>query len=156
MLNDFFSQFPGLDPAGPFWHNHNQRLQPNAGRYVEAIHTDGGILGIMDRVANADFYPNGGRNPQPGCGSGATASGCSHGRAFEFFASSVRNNRFVGRQCSNIQQAQNNQCTGSSLNMGNGIINKNGYVYCTCTSSMKRFIRKPPPYSFAISSNLCQ
>ncbi|KAG6447348.1 hypothetical protein O3G_MSEX004893 [Manduca sexta] len=112
----------GLDPAGPRWGGNNQALNRNAGRYVEAIHTDGGLLGIFDRIADADFYPNGGRNPQPGC----AISTCSHSRAYELFASSVRTNHFNGRLCSNINQAQNNQCSGSQLRMGNGILNKSG------------------------------
>ncbi|XP_022822284.1 pancreatic triacylglycerol lipase-like [Spodoptera litura] len=112
----------GLDPAGPGWGGNSNALNRNAGQYVEAIHTDGGRLGIFDRIADGDFYPNGGRNPQPGCSN----SDCSHGRAPDLFASSVRTNHFVGRQCSNIQQAQNNQCSGSALNMGNGVISKRG------------------------------
>ncbi|KAJ8736506.1 hypothetical protein PYW08_007162 [Mythimna loreyi] len=116
------SRVTGLDPAGPNWGGNPNALNPNAGVYVEAIHTDGGLLGIFDRVANADFYPNGGRNPQPGC----WVSTCSHSRAPELFASSVRSNHFVGRSCANLQQAQNNQCTGGTLNMGNGVVSKRG------------------------------
>ncbi|KAL4716582.1 hypothetical protein ACJJTC_010246 [Scirpophaga incertulas] len=112
----------GLDPAGPGWTSSSNALNSNAGQYVEAIHTDGGRLGIFNRVANADFYPNGGRTPQPGC----TLSTCSHSRAYEFFASSVRSNHLVGRQCSNHDQAQNNSCGGSAFNMGNSVINKRG------------------------------
>ncbi|XP_022821802.1 pancreatic triacylglycerol lipase-like [Spodoptera litura] len=112
----------GLDPAGPNWGGNSNALNGNAGQYVEAIHTDGGLLGIFDRIANGDFYPNGGRNPQPGC----WISTCSHSRAPELFASSVRTNHFVARQCTNIQQAQNVQCAGNAFNMGNGIISKRG------------------------------
>uniref|UniRef100_A0A2A4JGL3 Lipase domain-containing protein n=1 Tax=Heliothis virescens TaxID=7102 RepID=A0A2A4JGL3_HELVI len=112
----------GLDPAGPNWGGNSNALNGNDGQYVEAIHTDGGLLGIFDRIANGDFYPNGGRNPQPGC----WVSTCSHSRAPDLFASSVRTNHFVGRLCSNINQAQNNQCSGSTLNMGNGVISKRG------------------------------
>ncbi|XP_026731672.1 pancreatic lipase-related protein 2-like [Trichoplusia ni] len=117
-----FGRITGLDPAGPGWTSNSNSLSSNAAAYVEAIHTDGGLLGIFNRVGNTDFYPNGGRSPQPGCG----GSTCSHGRSTELFASSVRTNHFVGRLCSNLNQAQNNQCTGGSLNMGNGIISKRG------------------------------
>ncbi|XP_059048016.1 pancreatic triacylglycerol lipase-like [Achroia grisella] len=112
----------GLDPAGPNWVGNSNALNRNAGQYVEAIHTDGGLLGIFNPIADADFYPNGGRNPQPGC----WVSTCSHSRAYELFASSVRTNHFQGRQCGNINQAENNQCGGSTLNMGNGVISKRG------------------------------
>ncbi|CAB3239792.1 unnamed protein product [Arctia plantaginis] len=116
------SRVTGLDPAGPGWNTNNNALNRNSGRYVEAIHTDGRKLGIMTAIANADFYPNGGRHPQPGCSS----SPCSHGRAPELFASTVGYNRHVGRQCVNLAQAEISACTGASLNMGNGIVNKNG------------------------------
>ncbi|XP_034831715.1 pancreatic triacylglycerol lipase-like [Maniola hyperantus] len=112
----------GMDPAGPQWGGNSNALNRNSGVYVEAIHTDGGSLGIMDPISDADFYPNGGRNRQPGC----TTSACSHSRAHEFFASSVRTNHFVGRRCNNLQQARDVQCSGATLNMGNALLNKRG------------------------------
>ncbi|CAH0405500.1 unnamed protein product [Chilo suppressalis] len=116
------ARITGLDPAGPLWQTNSNRLSSNAAQYVEGIHTDGGLQGIFNPVGDADFYPNGGRNVQPGC----DGSGCSHARSYEFFASSVRTNHFVGRRCTNINQAQNVQCTGATFNMGNAIMNKRG------------------------------
>ncbi|XP_063825850.1 phospholipase A1 member A-like [Ostrinia nubilalis] len=116
------ARITGLDPAGFLWHNNNNRLQPNAGRYVEAIHTDGGLLGILNPSGHADFYPNGGTNEQPGCSN----SICSHGRAPHLFASTVRTNRFLGRRCNNISEATSQTCNGATMNMGNGIFNKSG------------------------------
>ncbi|XP_041975189.1 pancreatic lipase-related protein 2-like isoform X2 [Aricia agestis] len=113
----------GLDPAGPQWGGNSNALNRFSGVHVESIHTDGGLLGIMDPISDADFYPNGGRNPQPGC----FISTCSHSRAYELFASSVRTNHFVGRLCENFSQAENSQCTGSGLNMGNNILTKRGF-----------------------------
>ncbi|XP_030022480.2 pancreatic triacylglycerol lipase [Manduca sexta] len=112
----------GLDPAGPRWGGNNQALNSNSGQYVEAIHTDGGILGIFDQIADADFYPNGGRNRQPGC----WISTCSHSRAYELFASSVHTNHFLARKCNDINEARNNKCSGPSLHMGNNNLNKRG------------------------------
>ncbi|CAB3240376.1 unnamed protein product [Arctia plantaginis] len=112
----------GLDPAGPQWGLNAVALNRNDGQYVEAIHTNGGRYGIFDRSADADFYPNGGRR-QPGCWTNV----CSHGRAFEIFASTVRYNHLNGRACSNINQVSNpNQCTGATLRMGNAVVNKRG------------------------------
>ncbi|KPI97552.1 Pancreatic lipase-related protein 2 [Papilio xuthus] len=116
------ARITGLDPAGPQWGGNSNALNRNSGRYVECIHTDGRLLGIMDAIGDANFYPNGGRNPQPGCGT----SLCSHGRATDLFASSVRTNHFVGRQCRNIHEAELSNCNGNTLNMGNAIINKRG------------------------------
>ncbi|KOB74604.1 Neutral lipase [Operophtera brumata] len=114
----------GLDPAGPLWGGNSNALNSNAGTYVEAIHTDGGLLGIFDKIVDADFYPNGGRNPQPGC----WISTCSHSRAYQLFASTVRTNHLVGRACSNTNQAENLQCSGAALNMGNSILTKRGAI----------------------------
>ncbi|XP_023947977.1 lipase member I-like [Bicyclus anynana] len=113
----------GLDPAGPQWGGNANALNRNNGVYVEAIHTDGRALGIMDPIANADFYPNGGRSPQPGCG---INNACAHGRAFQFFASSVRTNHFIGRQCRNLSEAELSSCTGAQLRMGNADLGKRG------------------------------
>lgn len=60
----------GLDPAGPWWNGNspNERLSPDDAIFVDAIHTDGSMLGYGDRLADADFYPNGGTASQNGCG----------------------------------------------------------------------------------------
>ncbi|CAK1600248.1 unnamed protein product [Parnassius mnemosyne] len=112
----------GMDPAGPRFGGNSNALNTNSGRYVESINTDGGLLGIMDPIAHANFYPNGGRNPQPGC----WISTCSHSRSYELFDSSVRTNHFVGRRCNNLNEAENNRCSGGSLNMGNDNMSKSG------------------------------
>uniref|UniRef100_A0A2H1V6E0 SFRICE_005135 n=1 Tax=Spodoptera frugiperda TaxID=7108 RepID=A0A2H1V6E0_SPOFR len=114
-----------LDPAGPLWNYNSNRVNPNDGVYVEAIHTDGGsstgALGIGMNVANADFYPNGGVS-QPGCNTNL----CNHNRAVEFFAASVTYNHLVGRQCTNTFQISSNTCRGNQLHMGNDDLRKTG------------------------------
>ncbi|XP_050342005.1 pancreatic triacylglycerol lipase-like isoform X1 [Nymphalis io] len=111
----------GMDPAGPQWGGNSNALNRNSGVYVESIHTNGGLLGIMDPISDADFYPNGGRN-QPGCSN----SMCSHRRAPQLFASSIRSNHLVGRRCNNLNQAQNNQCSGATLVLGTSNLGKRG------------------------------
>ena len=44
-----------------------ETLTPTSAAFVDVIHTAGGTLGIWDPIGNADFYPNGGAIPQPGC-----------------------------------------------------------------------------------------
>ncbi|KAH9633543.1 hypothetical protein HF086_013220 [Spodoptera exigua] len=114
-----------LDPAGPLWDYNRNRVNPNDGIYVEAIHTDGGYtiggLGIGTNVANADFYPNGGIS-QPGC----ITNLCNHNRAWELFAATVTYNHLVGRQCATQTQLTLNNCRGSQLRMGNDDLRKSG------------------------------
>ncbi|CAD0194674.1 unnamed protein product [Chrysodeixis includens] len=119
------SRVTGLDPAGPTWGGSNgNTLSRNAGRYVEVIHTDGGMLGIMNQIGDTDFYPNGGKHPQPGCS--ILSNSCSHARVLDLFASTIRHNRFTARKCANIREAERVNCSGSNLNMGNNILNKSG------------------------------
>lgn len=58
-----------LDPALPLFEGNssNRRLSPSDARFVDVIHTDGGLLGNPAPMGHADFYPNGGRPLQPGC-----------------------------------------------------------------------------------------
>ncbi|XP_072938240.1 pancreatic lipase-related protein 2-like [Epargyreus clarus] len=123
----------GLDPAGPLWNTNREALNTAAGRYVEVMHTDVGVMGILQPIGHADFYPNRGRD-QPGCGG---SNQCSHSRAHELYASSVRTNHFVGNLCSGLIQALNNdRCPGATLNMGNGILTKQGSgIYALRTRS---------------------
>ncbi|XP_022821904.1 pancreatic lipase-related protein 2-like [Spodoptera litura] len=130
------ARITGLDPAGYRWHNNANRLAAGNGRYVEAIHTDGHGLGIMNPSGHADFYPNGGKNFQPGC----WTSYCSHGRATELFAATVRHNHLIGRQCPNIWEAELGTCNGASLHMGNALLNKRGNgLYALRTGSSAPF-----------------
>ena len=59
-----------MDPALPLFVMDDlaARLDPSDASFVEIIHTCGGTLGMLDPIGHADFYPNGGTPPQPGCG----------------------------------------------------------------------------------------
>lgn len=46
---------------------------------------------------------------QPGC----LAGSCSHSRAHALFAETIISNRFVSTQCTTLQQALNQACTGA-------------------------------------------
>ncbi|XP_072938160.1 pancreatic lipase-related protein 2-like [Epargyreus clarus] len=110
----------GLDPVSPMWYTNANAIGQNAGQYVEIIHTYY-TRSNSPRIGHVDFYPNGGSS-QPGC----ATSICSHTRSYHLFASTIRTNHLVGRQCANVNEAQANRCTGSAtLHMGNSILNKN-------------------------------
>lgn len=58
----------GLDPANPnFYSFGGEHIDSSCAKFVDIIHTDGGVYGDMRRAGSADFYPNGGYRPQPGC-----------------------------------------------------------------------------------------
>lgn len=62
--------FAGLDPALPLFEdiqNEKSRLDYGDAHFVDVIHTCGGVLGFWDAIGKADFYPNNGMAPQPGC-----------------------------------------------------------------------------------------
>ncbi|EDV98483.1 GH22648 [Drosophila grimshawi] len=94
------TRITALDPALPLFEGNssNRRLGPTDARFVDVIHTDGGILGNPTAMGHADFYPNGGRPLQPGCARQEIANnrwlgiiiGCSHQRAWEYFVESIR------------------------------------------------------------------
>lgn len=116
--------FTGLDPAGPLWNYNSNRISAADAVYVEAIHTDGGVLGlgIGTQVGHADFFPNGG-NSQPGCLTGI----CDHNRAWELFASTVTHNHLIANRCESSWQLTWNSCSGTNqLPLGNDDIRKFG------------------------------
>lgn len=62
----------GLDPAGPLFELLEERdeslsLDKTDASFVDVIHTDADEFGITKPIGDADFYPNEGTSPQPGC-----------------------------------------------------------------------------------------
>ncbi|XP_066246981.1 pancreatic triacylglycerol lipase-like [Euwallacea similis] len=100
----------GLDPAGPLFTSRNtdNRLDPTDGKFVHVIHTNDGTLGFGINMGHADYYPNGGSS-QPGCGIDLTGA-CSHSRAYEYFAESLKSNNFVTKKCDTYRNYDRNRC----------------------------------------------
>lgn len=86
----------GLDPALPLfrYENINGRLHVNDADYVEIIHTSVGSYGYDHPMGHVDFYINYGYN-QPGC----FFNECSHFRAFQVYAESLKNDLLEGTEC---------------------------------------------------------
>jgi len=62
----------GLDAAGPGFETFKGKvpqLNIEDAQFVDCIHTAGGSFGYSESIGHVDFYPNGGKAPQPGCGS---------------------------------------------------------------------------------------
>ncbi|KAJ8916045.1 hypothetical protein NQ315_010913 [Exocentrus adspersus] len=102
-LNGEVDHIVGLDPAGPLFSTWNtrERLDPTDAKFVQVIHTNGGLLGFRGPLGHADYYPNGGSS-QPGCGVDIIG-GCAHGRSYVYYAEAIRSgsNQFVSNKCLN-------------------------------------------------------
>lgn len=63
--------FKGLDPARPLFEIPDMmddfKLDYTDAKFVDIIHTCGGVYGYEESHGHADFYPNNGTSPQPGC-----------------------------------------------------------------------------------------
>lgn len=67
-FNGLIGRITALDPAGPlFFKASSDACSPSDAKFVDVIHTDGGVLGEMTPRGHVDFYPNRGLPPQPGC-----------------------------------------------------------------------------------------
>ncbi|KAG7299028.1 hypothetical protein JYU34_017503 [Plutella xylostella] len=109
----------GLDPAGPcFTHAYSdQRLDRHDAEYVDVIHSNRLVQGVIEPLGHADYYLNGGGPHQPGC----AAPSCSHLRAAQAYAESVRSPRaFVAVRCADWQHFLHNSCGTDYSVMGYG------------------------------------
>lgn len=99
--------FLGIDPAGPgFFENlPNRRLHTNDAKYVQAIHTNAGLLGISFPVGHSDFWPNGGK-VQPGCLLGI----CCHNRVYSLYTESLGTNGFLATKCNSYSNYKRGAC----------------------------------------------
>ena len=71
----------GLDPSGPLFHSSppDDRLDRTDAGFVDVIHSAGKWVGNDDIIGHADFFPNLGKAPQPGCdGQESLDLSCSH------------------------------------------------------------------------------
>ncbi|XP_062132030.1 pancreatic triacylglycerol lipase [Drosophila sulfurigaster albostrigata] len=67
-----------------------QRIDPSDAEFVDVIHTDVMVLGLMQPVGHVDFYPNKGV-VQPNCGDpkDIKSNYCYHHRSVEYYAESI-------------------------------------------------------------------
>lgn len=88
----------GMDPAGPLYMGAppSKRLDESDARFVQIIHTNGGILGYYDSCGDVDFYVNCGMH-QSGCS--ALNPLCSHLKVENFMVEGVFSKEFVGKSC---------------------------------------------------------
>lgn len=99
----------GLDPAGPCFSNaySDQRLDKMDAKYVDVVHSNRLVQGVIEPLGHSDFYINGGGPTQPGC----FMPSCSHLRAAEVYIDSIRNPKsFIGIRCDSWEHFQKNAC----------------------------------------------
>ncbi|GFQ89031.1 pancreatic triacylglycerol lipase [Trichonephila clavata] len=132
-----------MDPAGPYFTNVEPivRLDRADALFVDAIHTNAAPsrfqgFGLVDSIAHFDFFPNGG-HLQPGCqdmgqailaflshpsfdADGLHDLICNHGRAIDFFISSIMNSdcQLLGAQCESWEDFVEGKC--GNCNTGQG------------------------------------
>ncbi|XP_055836691.1 phospholipase A1-like [Episyrphus balteatus] len=108
----------GLDPAMPLFSvkKTDKRLADSDAKYVETIHTNGGLLGFYNPIGRTSFYPNGGK-VQPGCESDITGI-CSHIRSAYYLAEALKfpnRNGLRGIRCRDFESLQNGNCNQYAL-----------------------------------------
>jgi Lipase len=108
------ARISGLDPALPGFGKrrpNNKKLDFGDATFVDVIHTCGGLLAEESCVGHVDFYPNNGRRSQPGCDYyNDIVCYCSHSKAYEYFATSITNDRYVAQQCTNWDDYKSARC----------------------------------------------
>jgi len=100
------------DPAGPLFANADDavRIDPTDADFVDVIHTNGGLLGMIAPRGHVDFYPNGGKL-QPGCVADVTGA-CSHFRASALNIESIAagGTPFKSCLCASWEEYDNDTC----------------------------------------------
>ncbi|XP_055632870.1 uncharacterized protein LOC129773297 [Toxorhynchites rutilus septentrionalis] len=111
------SRVTGLDPALPGFTDQQPEklLDPSDARFVDVIHTCAGMLGHDKNLGHVDFFPNGGRANQPGCGGMNDLIGaCSHGRSYEYYVESINHrDAFMAYPCGDLNEYKKQQCQRS-------------------------------------------
>ncbi|XP_013103655.2 inactive pancreatic lipase-related protein 1 isoform X1 [Stomoxys calcitrans] len=138
------SRITGLDPARPAFEDcigPENHLDHTDAEFVDVIHSCAGYLGFKNPIGHADFYPNGGSPPQPGCSEiGQIFTGCSHGRSYEYYAESINSDKgFYALPCTSLFDIKGNNCTGDKILMGDPIPHTAQGIYYLKTSDKPSF-----------------
>ncbi|BES94925.1 Lipase [Nesidiocoris tenuis] len=142
------NRISGLDPALPLYATPIdwKKLDKTDADFVDVIHTNAGVFGKLEPSGHSDFYVNG-IGLQPGCSTWQVGNPalCSHGRATELFAESIRHpDSFQGTPCPSFWYYAVGYCSTRiwpiSARMGDKADPKTRGIYLVQTSDR-------PPYS---------
>lgn len=116
-LDGRIGRITGLDPASPLFETFpgivdpEFRLDPTDAQFVDVIHTSGPAFGFLAPLGHADFYPNNGKFPQPGCSFLPTRTYCSHSRAHQYMTESIGSTSgFKARTCESWEKYKEGHC----------------------------------------------
>jgi len=105
----------GLDPCGPLFHSvgPDDKLDSTDAEFVDVIHSAGRWVGNDEIQGHVDFFPNGGRAPQPECVESLDLS-CSHFMSWRLFAESIiagrHDNKFMAVECGSYYDFKAGYC----------------------------------------------
>ncbi|XP_026733202.1 pancreatic lipase-related protein 3-like [Trichoplusia ni] len=92
LTSGLLDRITGLDPALPLFvtTDPKKKIDKSDAKFVDVLHTNALEKGKLESSGTVDFYANGGIT-QPGCRTTRedTKSGCSHGRAPQYYAESI-------------------------------------------------------------------
>ncbi|EDW88949.2 uncharacterized protein Dyak_GE19008 [Drosophila yakuba] len=103
-----------LDPAKPLYlvNDTAEKLDPTDAKFVDVVHTDVMLLGLLEAVGHVDFYLNMGVS-QPNCGpvNQMETHFCYHNRAADYYAESISSTSgFYGFHCPNFKSFATGIC----------------------------------------------
>ncbi|KAH8233936.1 hypothetical protein KR032_004165, partial [Drosophila birchii] len=103
-----------LNPAKPLFLGpiDDDKLDPSDAKFVDVVHTDVLMLGLLNSVGHVDFYVNMGIS-QPNCGDVKKISThyCYHERAVTYYAESITTPvGFFGYKCPNYHSFMEGEC----------------------------------------------
>ncbi|KAF5306174.1 hypothetical protein FQR65_LT07450 [Abscondita terminalis] len=140
-----------LDPAGPLFQfpfiGVNDRLSKDDAVFVDAVHTDSGLLGYRSSIGDADYFANGGFAMQPGCKipsiDNVLEYVCSHQRSHQYFIESINSNQFLAKFCDSWNSYLMGFCdSNENVVFGeNALINITGNFFFRTNSA--------PPYAIS-------
>ncbi|XP_073966362.1 pancreatic triacylglycerol lipase-like [Choristoneura fumiferana] len=137
-LGGLIPHITALEPPRPGFNLNSNAFLSTDGIFTEAMHTNAGVTGLVQPVADVDFYPNG----------GTTMAGCrwwdwecSRDRAYQYLGESILTGGFTGVLCESLLEATSGSCESEeTLNMG-GLTAKFGSsgIYYLTTNEQSPF-----------------
>ncbi|XP_073966207.1 pancreatic triacylglycerol lipase-like [Choristoneura fumiferana] len=121
-LNGLVPFITALNPPRTGW-NETNMFRPSDGLATEAIHTDVFGSGMLEPVADCDFYPNGGL-VMPGCY--WVDWECSRDRSYQYFAESIVSGGFTSVKCESTTDALEGNCDSEETIVMGGLVDKSG------------------------------